>query len=198
VPLFLSLVQSTLLSKIFDADRLDGKTSIPYSEFLIFTGICIVAAISARKFLDTVSDKVVRDVNRLERKTDGIGQQAAVAQVKAVEAAEKAESASLILREIADEQAVEARNEPLDQDSEFGTDASGIDLSLLERAALANLTQVTFRTATGIGQVIGIPRAQVSDLIDSLAVRKLIERTTSPTTGGPRWRITPLGVSALR
>ena len=197
VPLILSLVQSTLIPKIFEPEKLDGRNTIPYAEFLIFTGICIVSAISARKFLDTLSDRVLRDVTRLERRTDSIGQQAAAAQVKAIEAEAKAEVSSILSREISDEQAVEPRNEPPEQEFGLGLDIPRVDLSPLEQNALVRLIQVTFRTATGISQDIGIPRAQVGDLLDTLA-KRLVERTTSPTTGGPRWRITPQGAAAVR
>ena len=198
VPLILSLVQSTLIPKIFDPERLDGKNTIPYAEFLIFTGICIVSAITARKFLDTLSDRVLRDVSRLERRTDSIGQQAATAQAKAIEAEAKAEISSVLSREMSDEQAVEPRSEPPDQEFGLGLDIPRVDLSSLEQNALVRLIQVTFRTTTGISQNLGISHAQTSDLLDTLAAKRLVERTTSPTTGGPRWRITPQGAAAIR
>jgi DNA-binding MarR family transcriptional regulator len=66
-----------------------------------------------------------------------------------------------------------------------------------EKKALGAMMKMTFRTATGISKEIGLPRTQIGEVLDLLAAKKLVERTTSPTTGGPRWRITGLGVRAL-
>ena len=52
VPLFLSLVQSSLITNIFVTQGNGNINQIPYSEFLIFAGICLVAALSARRFLE--------------------------------------------------------------------------------------------------------------------------------------------------
>jgi hypothetical protein len=198
VPLFLSLVQSALIPKIFNPDKVDGVVTTPYSDFLIFGGICILAAISARKFLDTLSDKILRDVSQLKKKTDRIDQKAVAAEERAARAEEKAQDASSVSLDVLDEQAAEPRLEP--ELSELGAAPAGptLDLTPLEQKTLSSLMKVTFRTATGIGQNLGIPRNQIGDLLDSLASKRLVERTTSPATGGPRWKITALGVRTLR
>jgi hypothetical protein len=188
VPLFLSLVQSALMPKIFDTDKAEGTVTTPYTEFLIFSGLCILASISARKFLDTLSDKVLQDVRRSNQKSE-----------KAVSAAESAEEKADVALDVVDDQAAEPRQE-LDPVEVQGipSAAAAVELSALEKKTLKCLMNVTFRTATGIGRDISIPRAQVGDLLDSLASKGLVERVVSPNTGGPRWKITSLGVRVIR
>ncbi len=70
VPLFLSLVQSNLFDNLFAADTLPPKL------VFIYGGFCIVAAISSRPFLQTISDKIlalakhIKETDDRQRKTE--------------------------------------------------------------------------------------------------------------------------------
>jgi hypothetical protein len=58
VPLFLNMLSSTLLEQ--------AKTTP--SAYLIFGGLCIIAAASTKAFISTTSDRLMRQVNEVEEK----------------------------------------------------------------------------------------------------------------------------------
>src|SRR6266446_3122599 len=68
VPLFLSLLQSGLIANIFSPKKENNVEIVPFSEFLIFAGFCLIAALSSRTFLDTVSRQLMRDVQRANQR----------------------------------------------------------------------------------------------------------------------------------
>lgn len=170
VPLFLSLVKSALFAAM-EA----GQTE----SFFIFTGLCLVASFSSRQFLDTVSRQILRQVERIDEKTD------------------RASADARTAVELVDDQAAEPRTlEPPGAGGEAFIDAPALDER--ERQVLGAATKLTFRTASGIAKDTGISRLQIGEYLDSLAAKGLIGPEVSPTTGGPRWRITPKGVAAFR
>ena len=79
-------------------------------------------------------------------------------------------------------------------------DVTEISLPILqpqEQDALRKMMNVTFRTATGLSRDIGMPRNQIGEVLNSLVEKGLVERTISPNTLGPRWKITRSGVRVL-
>jgi YEATS-Like-Associating Three TM/Sugar-specific transcriptional regulator TrmB len=175
VPLFLSLVQSDLVKGLFGTGR-----SLPFEKYLVFLGLCLIAAFSARTFLESVSRRVLRDLENVKEKQENIAQQVQEAV------------------EIADE----TRAKPIDATRQAAAVAQVDSADLpgtneLERRALGAMTKTTFRTATGIAIDVGIPRSQIGEVLDSLADKGLIVLTQSPTTKGARWKIAPQGIAAL-
>ena len=179
VPLFLSVLQSALISNIFVPRKDNNVEIVPYTEFLIFVGFCLIAAVSARTFLDTVSHQVLRDVKRIEEKAD------------------KATAAIELIDEGVESKPAEPPAAQIEAAKQIAVDAVLPKLTAEEQKTLSALMKRTFRTATGIGQEIGVSRNRIGDLLDELASKAVVERTTSPNTGGPRWRITALGVRVL-
>lgn len=59
-PLFLRTVSSSLVS-----DMLRSAPSL--EDFLVFGGFCLIAAISARRFIGTLSDRVLREAQQAQR-----------------------------------------------------------------------------------------------------------------------------------
>jgi len=175
----------------------NNVASIPYDDFLVFGGFCLIAAISARGFLDTISRQLLRDVRRLDDRTSLAVQQAREAKVSAGTAAEEAEATADLV-----ENRILPATEPSELNSTNTAELLAPDtpipgISANERKVLSALMQTTFRTATGISRDAGIPRNQIGEILDTLAKKRLVERTVSPNTGGPRWRITRLGAHAL-
>lgn len=176
VPLFLSLVQSGLIEEILNNRHEDRLES-----YLIFAGLCLVAAISARTFLDSLSKRVLRD---LDRKVD--------------QANQKAEDAKETALDVAEEQLAEPRDERVVPET------AAIDSSTLpaveddERRALEAMTKLSFRTATGIAVDSGMPINQIGEVLDSLSLKGLVNLVPSPTTKRPRWTLTPAGMALLR
>ena len=186
VPLFLSVLQSALLKDIFSPRKENGVEVVPVVEYLIFAGFCLIAALSSRAFLDNLAKSVIRDVQDLKQHARAANSRIEdnTARVELVEES--------VDRDLGQPGAAAMETVVRDLEGQAVP-----DLVESERNALRAMARMTFRTATGIGKDIGVPRSQVGEILDALADRKLVERTTSPTTGGPRWRITPLGIYAL-
>ena len=184
VPLFLSVLQSALLKDIFAVSEGQGA-AIPFVEFLIFTGFCLVAALSSRAFLDTLTKSVIRDVQNLKQQTRALDERVDdnTGRVELMEEVVDPGAAGPAVAMEVPGQAPDGQAPP--------------EIGPTEKKALGAMMKMTFRTATGISKEIGLPRTQIGEVLDLLAAKKLVERTTSPTTGGPRWRITGLGVRAL-
>lgn len=174
VPLFLSLVQSNLVSAIFTADR-----AHPFEQYLVFLGLCLIAAFSARSFIDSISRRIIRELEEVKEEQEDIKLQVQET------------------TELVDEQ----RAEPLQQQGQAEAalvDRAAIpDTDDIERRALQALTKLTFRTATGIAADIGVPRNRIGEVLDSLHAKGLVILTQSPTTKGPRWKIAPAGIAAI-
>lgn len=185
VPLFLSVLQSALIESIFKSNA----ETIPFANFFVFAGFCLVAALSARAFLDTVSRQVMRDVSQAKARAQR-------AEDTANRADEKATIASDLIQETVED---EISDIPAAMQAAEDLPANTLlpKITSSEHRALNAMTKMSFRTATGISQDAGVPRNQVGELLDQLATKGLIERTTSPKTGGPRWRITPIGIRTL-
>jgi hypothetical protein len=183
-PLFLSIVQTRLLEDIFrgGAQR--------YQSLLIFAGFCLVAALSARRFLDGLTNNLLTRVQNAE--------------VSANQARRSAEQAAADVQEIAEEVNPEAADNPAaPPPPEADAAVPALDqplVSLLpeERRALNAMTTRTYRTRTGIAEDAGIARSRISELLEGLFSRGLVAPARSPNTGGARWVITERGRQALR
>src|SRR5437867_2893388 len=76
VPLFLNMISSNLIDSI----RGNATTPADKSKLFVFAGFCLVAAISSRAFIRTLSDRVLREAK--EAKEQAIQANANVAEVK--------------------------------------------------------------------------------------------------------------------
>ena len=187
VPLFLSLLKSSLLSDVFKA----GASTSSYESYLVFAGLCLVAAFSSRRFIETVTDQIIRKVDQARR-------DAAEAKVVASEANVVAQEAVSEM-EAADEASAASSPELLAAAALDESDDDGVMEAIREdeRRVLRSMANRTYRTASGISKDSGVPRHQVSDLLETLADRKLILATKSPRTGGARWAISKRGMRAI-
>jgi hypothetical protein len=186
VPLFLSLTKSGLMGNIF------AKESVPptppaFEDYLIFAGLCVIAAVSARRFITSVTERLLQRVDQAER--------------TAADAHKKAEEAKVEV--LQGEEADEANaSPPISLDSLVApgamTDSSSDPLTKDQQRVLEAMTMRTYRTRTGIADDSGVPRNRISELLEALADRQLVQPAKSPRTGGARWTITDRGNSALR
>lgn len=62
VPLFLGMISSDLIAN----SRTDDKN------FLIFAGLCLVAAIFSGRFIDSIGERILKKVEEQEKKVDEI------------------------------------------------------------------------------------------------------------------------------
>ncbi|QAY77668.1 YEATS-associated helix-containing protein [Sphingosinicella sp. BN140058] len=177
VPLFLSLVRSDILGVIFTNARGERLES-----YLVFVGLCLIAAFSARAFIGSISQRILQQVEQ--------------AGAQAEQAARKAEEAQETALEVADERSAEpAPARELPESGIVFENAPALDET--EQRALEALTKMTFRTATGIAADVGVPRNRIGEILDTMAAKGLVAPTQSPTTKGMRWKITARGIGAL-
>lgn len=198
VPLFLSLLKSQLLADIFKVTGADGK-AIPmaYEPYLIFLGLCLIAAFSARRFIDTVSSQVFQRLEKVDAKAEK-------AEAKASHAVETAETAKEVANEAVEEVESADNVDPprpadLAQVRKLDAAKSAVapDITSEERKILEAMTIKTYRTRSGIAEDSGVSRNRISELLEGLADRKLALPTKSPRTGGARWIITRRGRDAI-
>jgi DNA-binding MarR family transcriptional regulator len=201
VPLFLSLVQSAVVGEMFQASvGVDGRSATPaYESYLIFVGLCLIAAFSSRRFIDSISKQLLQRLDEVDETAKGAAAVAADAREVAHEAVEEVEAADERLggpaapETAVREEAVVAFDAPA-----LETQEETVSLTPVERKVLLAMTKRTMRTLTGIAEDSGVPRNKISELIDDLADRNLAVPAASPRTGGPRWVITKKGVMALK
>lgn len=191
VPLFLSLVKSGLMSNIFEPPAVPAgqATTVPFEDYLIFAGLCLIASFSARSFIDSVSKQVLRKVEQVQETADAAVRTAADARSLASEAATEVEQidANAELPNAVEKAALEQRT----------ANPEDLNVNDIERRVLEAMASKTYRTRTGIAEDSGVSRHRISDLLETLYERKLALPTKSPSTGGARWTISSAGREAL-
>lgn len=185
VPLFLSLVQSALIKKIFAAPV---KPPVPpaFEEYLIFMGLCIVAAISSRSFIASVTQRVLQQAKEAKEIA-----------VDAKKTADKAHAEAELGETADDADAAPPAEAAMSKLENSQLEYMALPVSDVERRVLQTMMDRTYRTRTGIAEDSGISKNRISEMLESLADRKLALRTTSPRTGGQRWIITNRGRTVL-
>jgi hypothetical protein len=175
VPLFLSLVQSKLLE-----DPFDKVFSKQFTAYLVFAGLCLIAAFSARAFIDSISRRVLQQVEQIKDRQAEVEEKVAVNSEK-----------------IDDQKA-----EPVSED-DHAAEAAAVQetpptIGDPERRMLEALARKSYRTVSGIVEDSDLDRNVVLAQLRELAKKSLAVPTTSKRSGGLRWMITPLGRASLR
>ena len=88
VPLFLSLLKSGLIDGIFKAPA----NAPAYEYYLIFIGLCLIAAVSARRFIDSITAQLIKRLDQVDAKAGAAAADAAEAREVAHEAVEEVEA----------------------------------------------------------------------------------------------------------
>lgn len=184
VPLFLTLVQSDLVKRIFA-----GSGQRPFAEYLVFVGFCLLAAFSARAFLESISRRVLRDLEgvrdeqqHLQQNQQNIQQQVRETQELVVDQQGKAVEAPVIQEAVAAESLARVALPPT---------------TPLERRALRAMSSVGFRTVGGIAEDLEMSRLKVDEVLRSLQDKGLVGERESPVANVMRWTITAAGQAVL-
>lgn len=180
VPLFLSLVRSEIMQSILATSSDDRLES-----YLVFGGLCLIAAYSARSFITSISQRVLQQIEevreetrRTSEKVDDIAQDVA-AEIEGADALSGSPPPVEIQEDMTDQEKPPAA------------------LSIQERRALEALAKKTYRTRTGVAEDSGIALNKISEVLEDLAAKKLVLLTKSARTGGARWAISKRGIEAL-
>ena len=172
VPLFLNMISSGIINSI----RGTSGQSPDLSELLVLAGFCLVAAVSSRAFIRTISERVL--------------QEARAAKKKAEDAQEQAAEARAIVAPFVEE---EGPNEVTDTAS-VAEQSSETGLSADERSVLTAMTSKSFtmRSLSGIAKDSSLERVTVNNIISTLIGKGLVAQGLS-SGGNPRWYATSAG-----
>jgi hypothetical protein len=179
VPLFLHIIGSDLVTAMHN---LAAPASGPdYSKVLVFGGFCLIAAMSAKKFISSISDRALRQVESAEKKADRAQQQAS--QVHA------------IVEHLVEPASVQASVEAVKSSTAYLSDEERRIL-----AALANSTKYVLRTRNGVAieTEIGVP--DVDKALKTLSSKKMVATADFESSDGQKkeyWYITAIGRTAL-
>lgn len=169
VPLFLNMISGDLIDKI---RGVDGKAP-DYSKLFVLAGFCLVAAVSSRAFIRSLSERVLQQVKSAEKvateaKAEAADAKAAVAPL--IEAEDSADTLASLMSS---------------KDASTESD---------ERAVLKAMTNSSFslRSITGLAKDSGLQKATVNSALSSLIGKGLVSQAQS-SKGQPRWFATPEG-----
>ena len=190
VPLFLNTVKSTLVDNF-----LTGGEGTPTGNLLIIAGFCLVAAISSRAFIQTVSDRVLRLAEEANAKASAATETAAAAHDQAEqarsEAAETREAVEPIVAN-ATEPALQPRATRTAAFAAEATDAAPQIRAVMDAFATS---QYAFRTFEGLQ---GHTRHSARELAETLEeLRRRGWAKTRTNARGEMWYLTPGGRAAM-
>ena len=172
VPLFLNMISSGLIDGIRGTSAQPGDSSKLY----VLAGFCLVAAVSSRAFIRTLSDRVLQEARSANKKAEEAQEQAAEA---------RAIVAPLVEAETPDRGAANIADE-----------APAADLPADERAILAAMsnTRFTMRSVSGLSKDTGLEKAKVNQAISSLISKGYVAQAQT-SSGQLRWHATSTGRS---
>jgi transcriptional regulator of acetoin/glycerol metabolism len=169
VPLFLNMISSNLV------DSIRGSTSNPGdpSKLFVFAGFCLVAAVSSKAFISTLSDRILSEAKAARKELKQI----------------KTEVGPIIAKETEEET----------QETELRADTQKAKLNLSDnqqKVLKALVTgRFTLRTRTGISNDAQVLKDDVAKTLDELAAKGLARSVRVLVQGQPktRWYATEQG-----
>jgi hypothetical protein len=166
VPLFLNMISSNLISAIYGSST---KPSEP-DKIYVFAGFCLIAAISSRAFIRTLSDRILKVAQEAKK------------EVKAAEG--KIEEIRASVAPIIDKE-TEAETETV---TESSVDTS-LEVQENVKKVLRSLAfgRHTIRSLSGISSETGLSKEEVHQILDDLILKGLVAQKDGDK--GPRWYI---------
>jgi len=153
VPLFLTTIHSNLLDPPGKGSS-NNDATVYYSNYFVFTGFCILAAILSKRFIEDVYNRVVK------------------AEKDAKEAKKDAKAALDVANDL-ETSATEPDIDKLTSEVKAVVDKN---LSEKEKKIIKaiNDSRYTYRTLTGIAKEVGLPEGEVLSLLEILEVNKIV------------------------
>jgi hypothetical protein len=193
VPLFLNMISADLIDKIL------GGHETP---LLVLAGLCLVAAISSRGFIQSITQRLLREVEDVRRKADAAGATAQAAQDSADAASSAADAAATqanAAQELAQapltEEPAEGVGDASSRARHRGTPALAADtLDTATQTVLQALVSgpATLRTATGVARDTHLDEAGATARLQQL-VQLGLALSVAGSDGQPRWIATAAG-----
>ena len=182
VPLFLNMISSDL------TEAIHGTSTAPadLSKILVFAGFCLIAAISSKAFIRTLSERILKEVEEAKKEVEE-------AKKVALSAQEKASEADAIVQKNTEEDGAEISGVTAPTPASFSENERKIleDLATGERV---------YRTRTSVARHIVVAKPEVDRIVDELKERGLVDAKLLEDASGAkrkRWYITPKGRAAI-
>jgi len=206
VPLFLAMISADLI------DKIRGTAGQPGNPVLLLNlaGFCLVAAVSSRAFIGSLTERVMREVRDARAQADAANATAEQASHRAVDATEAAlaaqsdaETAQALARaQVVEEPAAEATEDPAPRQRSGPPSGVGLGVSSAlaqEKLVLLALTggAVALRTIAGLAQDSRLDEATVLTVLGHLQ-QKSWALPLAGSDGQPRWFATAAGKAQTR
>ena len=213
VPLFLNTISSAIVSDVISSDG--GAQAV--SKLLVITGFCILAAVSSRAFMQSLTNRALRIAQKANEAAQNANETANDAKAVAVDAKKDAavavehdDDAHDDLPSTKPEEIVAAANiilkgnevhavgevgppDDLSVESDELHLLTGPEATTLH--AIANSGYV-YRTVRGIAKTVGVTPSSAAIVLMSLESRGLVTQRWQEGQA-PKYRITPKGIRAL-
>ncbi len=177
VPLFLEMISSDLINKSCTDDKY----------YFIFTGFCLTASIFSRRFISTVGDKVLREVQEAKQKAES-----------AIFETKKNEESLELLIDSESEEDEDIKNGKIDTTDIEGDIANSVSNKSVQELAKDDVTKVLielknekfkFRSIKGLASKSGTSPLTVQLALIELEKRELLRKLKN----GMYWTLTPSG-----
>lgn len=212
VPLFLNMISADLIHQIRGDTGAGGSGGGgDETKLLVLAGFCLVAAISSRGFIQSITQRLLREVESVRRQADAADATAQAAQATADAAASAADTATAqatAAQELAQAPLTEepAADPPGDAPRarsagpgalRHGAPADDLDTEV--RTTLQALVRgpATLRAAGGIARDAGVDETTAAARLQQLVQRGLALSVTG-SDGQPRWLATAAGRAQAR
>jgi len=180
VPLFLQVGQSTLIDKIMGHGPIQNRG---FESLLVLIGFCLVASISAKRFIENVSDKVLKKA----------AQDAKVAQTQAKATAEKADE---ILANLEEDELPDGDGGGTEEQNMPTHDLKKETISIMQSMYENPLVR---RSVTGLAKDTGQKTGAVLSNLDILTEKELVHESASVKhPGQSRYKLTSEGRKEIR
>jgi hypothetical protein len=176
VPLFLNTISSSLITEVLKATSAAG--AVP--NLLIIVGFCLVAAMTSRNFIQSLSTSVLRQLSDTKKEAQ-----------QAKKTADETEAV------------VDAQTEPEELPPALPgaalMAAKATDISDAERALLHAMISTPYisRSFSGLTRETKLSKEEVNAALSSLTTKSLIAQRFSKTRNAPQWYATPDGRRAI-
>lgn len=173
VPVFLNMISSRLISEI-KGDTVDSEI---LSKLLVLAGFCLLAAVSSRAFIRSMTDRLLQEVSAAKK--------------EAKEAKKQAESAEQLV-------SLTVETEPTEEPpTGVAKESKKIAISDIEKQILQSMVNSRFamRSISGISKDTTIPKEQVNATLSSLIAKELVAEGKN-RDGQLRWYSTAAGRKA--
>ncbi len=173
VPLFLRTISSTLVE--LPAESADKEVSVDPYKYFVFAGFCLIASIFSKRFIQTLGDKILKEVEEVKERTKANSD--TIESLVAVDAEEDDE-----------EQGGRSGMQQLRQaDPVRAQDAANVIKEMSDN-------RYRFRSISGIAAKAGVTRDQTAELLEELESKNLVRKLK----GGKYWALTGYGRAAAR